>query len=87
MAYTGKKHSNYIWIPKAKSDLKVYRDGLRLCRALEDATGSFNDKTLGNLQVESGAIFDGSLIAKEYQAKYETQQVRQSKLCLKLREC
>ena len=75
MAYTGKKHSNYIWIPKAKSDLKVYRDGLRLCRALEDATGSFNDKTLGNLQVESGAIFDGSLIAKEYQAKYETQQL------------
>ena len=75
MAYTGKKHSNYIWIPKAKSDLKEYRDGLRLCRDLEDTTGSFNDKTLGNHQVESGAIFDGSLTVAEYQAKYKTQQL------------
>ena len=64
MAYTGKKHKNYIWIPKAKSDLKEYRDALRLCRELEEATGSFNDKTLGNRQVESGAIFNGSLTVK-----------------------
>ena len=75
MAYTGKKHSNYIWIPKAKSDLKEYRDGLRLCRHLEDTTGSFNDKTLGNLQVESGAIFNGSLTIGEYRAKYKTRQL------------
>ena len=75
MAYTGKKHSNYIWIPKAKSDLKEYRDGLRLCRDLEDTTGSFNDIALGNLQVESGAIFNGSLMVEEYQAKYKTQQL------------
>lgn len=75
MAYTEKKHSNYIWIPKAKSDLKEYRDGLRLCRDLEDNTGSFNDKSLGNRQVESGAIFNGSLTVGEYRAKYETQQL------------
>ena len=75
MAYTGKKRSNYIWIPKAKSDLKEYRDGLRLCRDLEDAAGSFNDKTLGNLQVESGAIFNGSLTVGEYRAKYKAQQL------------
>ena len=52
MVYTGKKHSNYIWIPKAKSDLKEYRDALRLCATLEAETGSFNDKTLGNRQVD-----------------------------------
>lgn len=75
MVYTGKKHSNYIWIPKAKSDLKEYRDALRLCATLETETGSFNDKTLGNRQVESGAIFNGSLTVEEYQAKYETQQL------------
>ena len=75
MVYTGKKHSNYIWIPKAKSDLKEYRDALRLCAVLEADAGSFNDKTLGNRQVESGAIFNGSLTVREYQAKYEMQQL------------
>lgn len=75
MVYTGKKNSNYIWIPKAKSDLKEYRDALRLCATLEAEAGWFNDKTLGNRQVEAGAIFNGSLTVKEYQAKYETQQL------------
>ena len=75
MAYTGKKHSNYIWIPKAKSDLKEYRDALRLCSVLEKDAGSFNDKTLGNFQVESGAIFNGSRTVAEYLAKYKTQQL------------
>ncbi|MFA5015526.1 MAG: 4Fe-4S binding protein [Actinomycetota bacterium] len=69
--YTGKKHLNYIWIPKSKSDLKEYRDTLKLCKILQDQNGFFNDKTLGLLQVEKGAIFDGSLDVKDYIKKYE----------------
>ncbi|MDD5355488.1 MAG: 4Fe-4S binding protein [Candidatus Omnitrophica bacterium] len=69
--YTGKKHVNYIWIPKSKSDLKEYRDTLKLCKILQDQKGFFNDKTLGLLQVEKGAIFDGSLDVKDYIRKYE----------------
>ena len=73
--YTGKKHKNYIWIPKPKSDLKEYRDILRLCRILEDQEGYFNDRTLGLAQVKKGAIFDGSLDSKEYIKKYENKTV------------
>lgn len=69
--YTGKKHLNYIWIPKSKSDLKEYRDTLKLCKILQDQNGFFNDKTLGLLQVQKGAIFDGSLDVKDYVKKYE----------------
>jgi len=69
--YTGKKHKNYIWIPKPKSDLKEYRDILRLCKILEGQEGYFNDRTLGLAQVKKGAIFDGSLDAKDYIKKYE----------------
>ena len=75
MVYTGKKHLNYIWIPKAKADLKEYRDALKLCSLLQQEEGSFNDKSLGNLQVQSGAIFDGSLTAKEYFAKYKNKEL------------
>ena len=75
MVYTGKKHRNYIWIPKAKADLKEYRDALNMCSLLQQEEGSFNDKTLGNLQVQSGAIFDGSLTTKEYFAKYKNKEL------------
>jgi len=75
VGYTGKKHKNYIWIPKPKSDLKEYRDILRLCRILEDQEGYFNDRTLGIAQVEKGAIFDGSLDAKAYIKKYKDKTV------------
>ena len=71
MPYTGKKLTNYIWIPKAKSDLKEYRDILILCREIEKSVGYFNDKLLGKTQVEKGGIFDGSLSSGEYFDKYE----------------
>jgi ferredoxin len=73
--YTGKKHLNYIWIPKSKSDLKEYRDTLKLCKILQDQNGFFNDKTLGLLQVEKGAIFDGSLDVKDYVKKYQNKSI------------
>jgi ferredoxin len=73
--YTGKKHLNYIWIPKSKSDLKEYRDMLKLCKILQDQNGFFNDKTLGLLQVEKGAIFDGSLDVKDYIKKYKRKSI------------
>lgn len=69
--YSGKKHINYIWIPKSKSDLKEYRDTLKLCGMLQHQDGFFNDKSLGLLQVEKGAIFDGSLDVKDYIKKYK----------------
>lgn len=73
--YTGKKHLNYIWIPKSKSDLKEYRDTLKLCKILQDQNGFFNDKTLGLLQVQKGAIFNGSLDVKEYVRKYQNKSI------------
>ena len=75
MVYTGKKLRNYIWIPKPKSDLKEYRDFLRICRFIESEKGYFNDKYLGRAQVEKGGIFDGSLSPKAYFNKYDTKSI------------
>jgi len=75
MNYTGKKHHKYIWIPKPKSDLREYREILRLCNDLESKNGFFNDKALGIAQVNKGAIFDGSLNAEEYIDKYKVKTI------------
>jgi len=61
----------YIWVPKPKSDLKEFREALKLGNILEERDGYFNDKTLGKIQVKQGAIFDGSLSINEYFTKYE----------------
>lgn len=65
----------YIWIPKPKTDLKEFRDTLKLANILEEREGYFNDRTLGMLQVEKGAIFDGSLSTEEYFDKYRKKAV------------
>ena len=70
MPYTGKKLRNYIWIPKPKSDLKEYRDFLRICRIVQEKKGFFNDKSVGKALVKSGSIFDGSLSPDDYFEKY-----------------
>lgn len=35
MAYTGKKHKNCIWIPKSKTNLKEFRNILKLANEIE----------------------------------------------------
>ena len=61
----------YIWVPKPKSDLKEFRESLKIANVLESREGYFNDQTLGKIQVKRGAIFDGSLEIDEYFEKYE----------------
>lgn len=76
MAYTGKKHKNCIWIPKAKVDLKEFRNILRLAYEIQLESGYFNDRLLGVRMVETGGIFDGSLIYEEYLDKYEDEKTQ-----------
>lgn len=76
MAYTGKKHKNCIWIPKSKTNLKEFRNILKLANEIESKEGYFNDKLLGVSMVEAGGIFDGSLTSKEYLDKYESKKTQ-----------
>lgn len=76
MAYMGKKHKNCIWIPKSKTNLKEFRNILKLANEIESKEGYFNDKLLGISMVEAGGIFDGSLTSKEYLDKYESKKTQ-----------
>ncbi len=75
MAYNGRKLNKYIWIPKSKTDLREYREFLKICDSLEKRDGFFNDKTIGEEMVSLRAIVDRDNTASSYIEKYKDKKV------------
>ena len=71
MAYNGRKLNKYIWIPKSKTDLREYREFLKICNSLEKRDGFFNNKTIGTEMVNLRAIVDKDNTATLYIEKYK----------------
>lgn len=69
--YTGRKLNSYVWIPKSKTDLREFREIIKICYSLEQKTGYFSDKTLGAEMVSLRAIVDRDNTADSYIEKYQ----------------
>ncbi len=68
--YTGRKLLNYVWIPKSKTDLREYREFLKICNDVEGSSGYFNDRTIGEAMVARRAIVDRDSTSESYITKY-----------------
>jgi NAD-dependent dihydropyrimidine dehydrogenase PreA subunit len=75
VAYTGRKLNEYIWIPKSKTDLREFREILKICNKVEMRDGFFNDRTIGEEMVSSRAIVDRDNTAKTYIKKYQNKKI------------
>ncbi|MFA7049658.1 MAG: hypothetical protein WC164_00890 [Patescibacteria group bacterium] len=75
MAYNGRKLNKYIWIPKSKTDLREYREFIKICNILEKNDGFFNDKTIGAEMVKLRAIVDRDNTAISYIEKYKDKKI------------
>ncbi len=75
MSYTGRKLNKYTWIPKSKTDLREYREVLKICHTIENENGYFSDKSLGKKMVELRAIVDRDNSAKSYVKKYDDKKI------------
>ena len=69
--YTGRKLNNYIWIPKSKTDLREFREIIKICHTLQQRDGYFSDITLGQEMVSLRAIVDRDNTADSYIEKYQ----------------
>lgn len=68
--YTGRKLSEYTWIPKSKTYLREYREFLKICLSVEQKNKYFNDVLVGKEMVKIRAIVDRDNTADSYIEKY-----------------